>query len=390
MTSPAALVERFLARTDRCRPAEVADAVAAEARDSLGAVEAVLYLTTHEESELVPVPARLSPTRPPLSTTDGPAAACLDRGVVIEEDGAVWAPVLADAERLGVLELLLPAGPTPELLDLAGLLAREAGRAVVARRQFSDDVELVRRTQQVAMSAELLWSVLPPFTCSTDTVVVSALLEPSYSSGGDGFDYAVNADLTHLAVLDTMGHGLAAAQVTTGAIAAYRHARRAGQRLVETLRAMDGVVAELADQTRFVTAVLVELDPATGRLAWVSAGHPAPLVVRRGGAVEVLTADPVPPLGVGLGGEAAEVREEYLEPGDVLVLFTDGLTEARDLGGTMLGIDGLAALVGREAASGRSVPEVVRALRRELLADEDAWLSDDATALLVGWSGPPV
>lgn len=387
MTSRAALVERFLARTERCRPADLADAVATEARASLGATGAVLYLTTYEESELVPMPARLAPTRQPMSTTGGPAGDCLGRGAVVRDGPVLWVPVLVETEPVGVLELVLPEAATAEQVDLARVLAREAGRAVVARRGFSDDLELVRRTQQVAMSAELLWSVLPPFTCATDSVVVSALLEPSYSSGGDGFDYAVNADLTHLAVLDTMGHGLAAAQVTTAAIAAYRHARRAGLELVETLHAVDGVVADLADGGRFVTAVLAELDPATGRLTWVSAGHPAPLVVRRDGAVEALTADPVPPLGVGLGGDA-EVREEYLEPGDVLVLFTDGLTEARDLGGAMLGTEGLAALVGREAGRGRSVPEVVRALRRELLADEDAWLSDDATALLVAWLGP--
>lgn len=388
MTPRAALLERLLTRLERCRPADLADAVVAEARATLGATDAVLYLTTLEESELVPAPARLSPTRQPVSLGEGPLAVCLGRGLPVADGLVVWAPVLAEADPIGVLELVLPAPATREQLDLAGLLAREAGRAVVARRVFSDDLELVRRTHQTAMSAELLWSVLPPFTCVTADVVVSALLEPSYSSGGDGFDYAVNADLTHLAVLDTMGHGLAAAQVTTGAIAAYRHARRAGQELVETLRAMDGVVAELADGARFATAVLAELDPATGRLTWVSAGHPAPLVVRRDGAVEVLAADPVPPLGVGLGGDAARVQEEYLEPGDVLVLFTDGLTEARDLGGAMLGTEGLAALVGREAGRGRSMPEVVRALRRELLADEDAWLSDDATALLVAWHGP--
>ena len=134
---------------------------------------------------------------------------------------------------------------------------------------------------------------------------------------------------------------------------------------------MDDAVAGQSDGARFVTALLAELDTTTGRLTWLSAGHPAPLLVRPGETVEA-ACDPVPPLGTGLAAETPVVSEDYLELGDVVVLYTDGLTEARDLGGAMLDVPGLAELVQREAAVGSPVPEMVRRIRGELLAREDA------------------
>lgn len=95
----------------------------------------------------------------------------------------------------------------------------------------------------------------------------------------------------------------------------------------------------------------------------------------------------MPPLGTGLGSGAPTVCEEYLEPGDILVFYTDGLTEARDLDSTLLGVDGLVDLIRRGTAEGRSLPELVRALRNQLVDRDDAWVSDDATAMCVQWRG---
>ena len=103
------------------------------------------------------------------------------------------------------------------------------------------------------------------------------MLEPCYDNGGDALDYAVNDGVLHVGVFDAMGHGLAAAGVAAFALSAYRHSRRRGCGLLETYAAMDDAVGDQFPDERFVTAVIAQLDLETGRLTWISAGHPPPL-----------------------------------------------------------------------------------------------------------------
>lgn len=295
-------------------------------------------------------------------------------------------PIRHGADVLGVLEVAVPAPLDEADLEEAAIFGRAVGQAVMTERTYGDDLENVRRSQEMSLGAELLWSVLPPLSCTTAGVSLAVMLEPTYSTGGDAFDYAVSSDTMHVLVLDAMGHGFPAASLSTVAVAAYRHCRRAGLGLPETLRAMDSLVGGQFE-TAFATAVLVELDITTGRLTWVSAGHPAPIVLRHDGGTDILEPDPSPPLGVGAstGAGAPVVMEDFLEPGDVLALYTDGVTEARHLDGTMVGESGFAELVRVEVHSDRTVPQIMRQVRASLLGAEDSWLSDDVTALLLRW-----
>jgi hypothetical protein len=106
------------------------------------------------------------------------------------------------------------------------------------------------------------------------------ILEPAYDVAGDSFDYAINDNIVHLTVIDAMGHGLNAAILATLAISVYRHARRAGVGLAELHGLIDAAVDQQFGPDQFVTAQMVRLDIATGRLQWVNAGHPAPLLIR--------------------------------------------------------------------------------------------------------------
>ena len=74
------------------------------------------------------------------------------------------------------------------------------------------------------MAAEIQWNLLPPLTVATESLVVSAVLEPAYDVAGDSFDYAVTGETAHLAIFDAMGHGLASALFASVAVAAYRNA----------------------------------------------------------------------------------------------------------------------------------------------------------------------
>ena len=113
-----------------------------------------------------------------------------------------------------------------------------------------------------------------------------------------------------------------------------------------------------------MTAVFAELDLDSGRLSWVSAGHPAPLLLREGRVVKTLDAPPAPPLGLRLADEPVVAGEESLEPGDMVLLYTDGLTEARRPGGELFTVERLGRFIEREAASGLAAPECCAACAR--------------------------
>lgn len=386
------LVATFVARVEFARAGQLASLAAEVAADVVDARDVALYLVNLEQTDLVPLaPMARAPRTSVLPLVDdAPAGRAFLRAETViegvESDGdrrRVWAPVEVGADRLGVLALDLPA----DAVSVAAPFARVVGQAVRLKLPSGDEVDLTRRTQDMTVGAELIAALVPPLAFSSEGLALAALLEPSYSSGGDAIDYAVDDGVVHLAILDAMGHGFPAAAVSAVALAAYRNARRLGQDLVGSYQAMETFVHTFAADGRFVTALLAELDTDTGRLSWVSAGHPPPLVVRAGGdAPMVLSADPVPPLGTDLALEDPAVHEEYLESGDLVVLYTDGLTEARNLAGELIGLEGLGGLLTRLRQRGLGVTDVVRAVRQEISTNDDAWLSDDATALLVEWT----
>jgi serine/threonine protein phosphatase PrpC len=110
------------------------------------------------------------------------------------------------------------------------------------------------------------------------------------------------------------------------------------------------------------------------------------LLIRGGRRAHNLVAEPVPPLGSGVAHAPPVVAVEPLEPGDLLLLYTDGLTDARDPDGRLFGVEGLSRFIEREAAAGQTTPETLRRLRHAIIDSAHATLRDDATALLVEWN----
>ena len=195
-----------------------------------------------------------------------------------------------------------------------------------------------------------------------------------------------------LAVFDAMGHGVPSSMVSGLAVGAYRHSRRSGVPLASLFPTMDRVTVGLMGDT-FVTALAAELDLASGRLSWVSAGHPAPVVLRGGSVLPEMEIAPALPLGLGLGLTDHDVdvvsATMSLQPGDRVLMYTDGVVEARDSEGEEFGIARLADLFVRESASGLLASEILRRLVSVCLDFQGGRLRDDATLLLLEWTGPP-
>ncbi len=387
------MLQEVLRRTHLSAAPALATVVAEEAR-ALGADALVLYIVDYEQRSLVPVPGPGAAGREPLSVQGTVAGRAFASGSIVdmEADGRrgrrLWLPLLDGTERLGVMELMFPGQHEPLTRPIAAQCERYGhliATLMATKDAYSDFFELLRRRRPMTMASELLWELVPPLVLATEDFVLAALLEPCYDIGGDAFDYAINEGVLHFAVFDAMGHGLAAAGVAAFALSVYRHSRRRHDGPAATCAAIDAALFEQYPTSRFVTALIAELDIASGRMRWISAGHPPPLLLRAGRLIKTLDLTPTPPLGIQLPTGPPVEGHESLEPGDMVLLYTDGLTEARRPGGELFTVERLGEFIERQAASGQPAPETLRGLREAIIERREGALRDDATAVLVEW-----
>jgi serine phosphatase RsbU (regulator of sigma subunit) len=301
-------------------------------------------------------------------------------------------PLLDGTERLGVLDVVATDRSVdvedPEFRAQCDVFAQLVGHLVATKIPYGDILLRVRRTRRMSEASELVWKLLPPLTFSCHRLVIAAVLEPCYEVGGDGFDYAVDGSGVYFAVFDTAGHDLRAGLGTATVLSASRAARRDGDGLCAIARAADLALVTYAPELCFTTAVLAHLDLDSGLLRYINAGHPQPLLLRQGKVVRRLGGGRRMPLG--LDDPQMEIAEETLEPDDRLVLFTDGVTDARDVDGVPFGEQRLVELVERQAAANLPAPEALRTLCHAALDRYDGPPTDDATLLMVEWSDSAV
>ncbi|SDF02958.1 Serine phosphatase RsbU, regulator of sigma subunit [Blastococcus aurantiacus] len=376
----------LLAACHLLAPDELA-ATVADRCTQLGARETVLYLADYEQVTLLPVPGLGVPERQELPIEGTLAGRAFQRVEVVGSAGEhgyrLWMPLLDGVERLGVAELLLLEEPTDEQRDLLWAFVTLTAELIVVRDAYSDVFSRLRRRRTLSLAAEMQWELLPPMSFGADRVVITGGLAPAYDIGGDSFDYAVNGDTAELLVLDAVGHGLPAAILATVAIGAYRHARRNALDLPDIAAAIDAAIAGQIGGSQFATAVLIRLDLRTGRLRWINAGHPNPLILRGTSLVRPPASPPTRPLG--LQEDTPACCETRLEPGDRLLLYTDGITEARSPTGEFFGELRLADFVSAAVAAGLPSPETVRRLMRHVLSHQADQLQDDATIVVLEW-----
>ncbi|HYD08654.1 MAG TPA: PP2C family protein-serine/threonine phosphatase, partial [Acidimicrobiales bacterium] len=288
-------------------------------------------------------------------------------------------------DRVGVLHAI-GVGDDELVTSRMQRLASVAAELVVSKSAFGDIIVKTSRVRPVTIAAELRWSMLPPLTFENDSVSVAAILEPSYEVAGDSFDYAASRTSVQLALFDAMGHGLEASRMSDLAMAAFRFARRSNLDVLGQHATIDQVLHQEFGPDKFVTGQLAELDLETGVLSIVSAGHPPPLHLRGTNVIGMIETTSTPPMGLALG--TPTVTEVTLEPGDVVLFFTDGVTEARSPAGEQFGVELLADYLSRAASSGEPPSELLRRLTHRIIEHVNGALDDDATLLLLRWKQP--
>lgn len=248
-------------------------------------------------------------------------------------------PLVARNRVIGMLTLGKPTDEhfRQEILELAEDLSRRAALALDNARLYSE---------RTAISQSLQRSLLPPGLPQIDGVEVEVIYRAAGEGnevGGDFYDlFPIGNGAYGFAIGDVCGTGPNAAAVTGLARHALRLLAREGLSGPAVLQRLNSAILDEGDRSRFLTLLYGEMRPqedGSAELKVVCAGHPLPLRLRQDGTVTP-AAEPQPLLGV---IEDLELHEETvtLDPGDVLLCVTDGVTERRE-GARMLGDDGLA------------------------------------------------
>ncbi|WP_369386447.1 PP2C family protein-serine/threonine phosphatase [Streptomyces sp. CG1] len=376
---------------DRARlmPPQLIAPLIAEEVARIGGRDVSILLQDYAQELLVPLPGRQLHVSQPEPVDGSPAGRAFLRAEIVEVPQAhgvrMYLPLLDGSDQVGVMALTLDAVADDDR-RLLGRLAALVADMLVTKNAYTDQFFLARRREPISVSAEIQWNLLPPLTMSLPQVEVAGILEPAYRVAGDSFDYALNDNILHIAVIDAMGHGLDAAVMATVAIGAYRHARRVFVSLAEKYAFMDDAISRQFGPDHFVTAQLMHINIATGELELVNAGHPAPLLIRDGQVVRRLESATTLP--VGFGGEPPRIREHMLQRGDRVLCYTDGIIDERVHGGEPFGEERLIRCVNR---LGEEPSEWARAdLRRlshTLKSERGGRTSDDATLFMIEWHG---
>ncbi|MGW1784530.1 PP2C family protein-serine/threonine phosphatase [Streptomyces sp. NPDC002143] len=377
----------LLDRAHEMPPALIAPLIAEEVA-RVGGREVSVLLQDYAQEVLVPLPGSGLLVGEPEVIGDSVAGTAFLRMAPVEvpqADGLrMYLPLLDGSDEVGVMALTLDTVDDDDrrlLRRLAGLVAD----MLVTKHAYTDRFFQARRREPMSVAAEIQWSLLPPLSMSVPQVEVAGVLEPAYGIAGDSFDYALNDDILHAAVIDAMGHGLDAAAMATIAVGAYRHARRSGIGLAEKYAFMDQAIAEQFGPDHFVTAQMMNLNVVTGHLQWVNAGHPAPLLIRNRRVTQTLESPTTLP--VGFGGSPPQISEYTLQPGDRVLCYTDGLIEERDARGEPFGEERLVACVNRIEYAEAGVRADGLWLSRALKRERGGRTSDDATLFLIEWRG---
>lgn len=350
--------------------------------------EATVYLVDREQMALRALPRGGTATPGPLAvdaTVAGRAYTSQEVVVAPGQSDRMWLPLVNNTERLGALEVRLPedlSPDDPEVRSGAVLFSLAVGDLVVGKTAYGDTIRRTRRSRPMSTEGEMLWRTLPPLTCMTSELTVAAVLEPCYDVGGDAFDYAIDHQHLQVAIVDAVGHGLSAALTCTLTLAAIRAARTAGLGLAATATAADKAITSQFPDSRYATAILAEVNSATGLVRYINAGHPSAVLMRQGRIVASLAAAPRTPLGL---PAPCQVAEYELQPGDRLIFYTDGIVEARGADGEFFGVDRLVDAAERHTAGGLSTPETLRRLARAVIDHQEGALHDDATLVIVDW-----
>jgi len=257
---------------------------------------------------------------------------------------AVACPLLEDEGSLDCLYVSLPLSyGTSEWFALVVLAVKQYQQAE-AIWKVRESAEAQAAMDRDLANARKIQTSLLPRDLNNPKLDIAWSYEPCESIGGDYVDAVPMDDgRVLLAVADVTGHGLPAALTTLSLHSIVHIALRAGMSLYDTMITINEHMCEFLPESQFVTMTCIVLDTETGKLECINAGHGATVLVHPDGSTRILQAAEHMVLGV--MKMDVTVQDDQLEPGELLCMTTDGITEMYTEDGTMLGSKGVTRLL---------------------------------------------
>jgi serine phosphatase RsbU (regulator of sigma subunit)/DNA-binding NarL/FixJ family response regulator len=312
----------------------------------------------------------------------GADASCPRSAAALEEGlhGACGFPVRNGGEPLGVMEFFSQAirEPDANVLDMMASVGSQVSQ-FAERRQA--EKALHERERELSLARAIQQRRLPKAAPALAGFDIGGASHPAQETGGDYLDFIPLPDGSlGIAVGDASGHGIGAALLMAETRAYVRALTRADTNIGKVLSRVNRHVAEdIGDD--FVTLVFARLDPRTRSLVYSSAGHWPGYVLDSRGEVKKLLHSTGIPLGLDPMATFPDGAALTLEPGDLVLLLTDGIVEAFASDGPLFGME--RALECVRVHRGATSSEIVAALFDEVRAFSHHLQSDDMTAVVI-------
>lgn len=252
---------------------------------------------------------------------------------------------------------------------------------ITVRRTAREKAAVAAMDKELTIARDIQRSVIPRHPPALDQLDIAARFRPRESVGGDFYDFMVTTDRLEILIADVSGHGVPAALITAMikiAFAQDKDVTDPAERLDRLNRALTGNLDK-----HFVTAMAVHIEPLTGFVSLASAGHPALIRISRGLSPEYLTARGKV---MGLMSNPGYMQTNFqLRSGDALLMYTDGLTEARNSLGELFGEERLIAAL--EALVERPAEEIAATLENQIVSWSGNTLEDDVAFIVIKAAG---
>ncbi len=242
---------------------------------------------------------------------------------------------------------------TEEHLNILTTLASVGSIRVENARLLEERFERERMERELELATEIQQRFQPSAPPIVDGYEFQGISFSCYEIGGDYYDFIrLHNGKMLIALGDVSGKGTAAALLMSSLHAAIHGQVSARSPLAEIVKSVNLYLSENTPTNRFVTLFIAELNPLDGTFKYINAGHNPPLIGRTNGAVEQLASGGFP-LGIMPLAEY-EIGETRLDPGEALVVYSDGVSEAANLKGEEFGMERLSQVISKNLAASAS------------------------------------
>jgi phosphoserine phosphatase RsbU/P len=274
------------------------------------------------------------------------------RGVRWDESirSLLCVPMIVKSALRGVLTVYNKKGQsqfTEEDQRLLAIIAAQSGQVVENARLYEMEQSLIRMKEEVRLAARIQTDLLPKAPPPTPGYDIAGKSVPAQMVGGDYFDFMkMPAGRYGVTLGDVSGKGLAAALLMANLQATLRGQTLVAGSVRDCIHRSNNLLCESTNPEKFVTLFYSVLDPGANTLTYCNAGHDAPMLLRAGGVTERL----------GTGGVVLSIMEDFpfqeetvpFGPGDLMVVYSDGISEAMNPAEEQFGEARIAEVIARE------------------------------------------